>query len=76
MRIGAVHDRHLNSKSDIEKNIRDLLQSDEDAAAFWDAYIANYVTEQDLMDLAGMGFNAVRLPFNNRLISPLDEPDV
>jgi aryl-phospho-beta-D-glucosidase BglC (GH1 family) len=74
MRLNAVHKRHLNGKSDIEKNIRNLLQSDDDAADFWDAYINNYVTEQDITDLADMGFNAIRLPFNFRLVSPVDTP--
>jgi endoglucanase len=75
MRIDTVHDRHMNAMSDIEEQIQTLLGgSEEDAAEFWDAFIANHVTEQDIMDLADLGFNAIRLPFNFRLVSPLNTP--
>lgn len=74
MAIDNVHNRHLNAKSDIESNIRVLLQNDTDADEFWKTYIDNYVTEQDIQDLAAMGFNSIRLPFNYRLVSPMDTP--
>jgi endoglucanase len=75
MRIDSVHDRHMNAMSDIQEQIQTLLGgSEEDAAEFWDSFIANHVTKQDILDLANVGFNAIRLPFNFRLVSPLNTP--
>lgn len=38
----------------------------EKAAAFWQAYMDNYITETDLARIKALGFNHVRLPFSYR----------
>ena len=38
----------------------------EKAAAFWDAYMKNYLTETDMARIRALGFNHVRLPFSYR----------
>lgn len=75
--IDAFDDRHLNSDSDLENNLLRLLLGNSEALdAFWQEYRNNYVTEQDIQTFKNWGFNSVRIPFNYRLLSPQDEPDV
>lgn len=63
------------SPSSIRKMIVDLI-GQENADQFYQRYIANYVTEQDIEQIASWGFNSIRLPFNYRLLTPEDQPGV
>lgn len=74
LRLDRVHNRHLETVTSMKENIRSLLQNDDDAAAFWGALANNWITEQDILDMAEMGFNTIRLPFNYRMISPENTP--
>jgi endoglucanase len=77
LNLEQVHTRYLDSPKSIHENIVRLLDGDEDLAhQFWDLYRTNYFTKDDVREFARMGFNALRLPFNYRLLSPEDEPDV
>lgn len=75
LHLNQRHTRHFDSASQIRANIIDLI-GEEAAAEFWQAYTDNYVTRQDILDLAQAGFNSVRLPFNYRLLTPQDEPGI
>ncbi|MBN1268385.1 MAG: cellulase family glycosylhydrolase [Kiritimatiellae bacterium] len=76
LRLNDVHDRHIGSYSSIRSRIREILGSDQDAQAFWNAYNANFLTEADLAEMATDGFNTIRVPINYRLLSPAGTPGV
>ncbi|MGA2489490.1 MAG: cellulase family glycosylhydrolase [Anaerolineales bacterium] len=46
------------------------------AAAFQSQVYANFITEDDIARIAGLGFNAVRLPINARLLEEVSQPFV
>jgi hypothetical protein len=46
----------------------------EKSAAFWDAYMENYLTEKDVRRIKELGFNHVRLPFSYRHFESDAEP--
>lgn len=74
LRLNAVHGRHLGSASDIQNRIAEILPSPAAADAFWAAYQSNVVTQADIATLGSLGFNAIRIPFNYRMLSPWDSP--
>lgn len=77
LKLDKVHKQYLDSHSEIKDNILSLLGgSQEDADEFWNTFTENFFTESDVQQWAELGFNAVRLPFNYRLLSPFAEPDV
>jgi len=55
--------------------IVDLI-GQENADQFYQQYISNYVTEEDIQKIASWGVNSIRLPFNYRLLTPEDQPGV
>ncbi len=75
LKLNAVHSRHIGSASSIKTRIREIV-GDANAAAFWNTYTANFVTAQDIADMAAEGFNTIRVPLNYRLLSPEDTPGV
>ncbi|KOH45932.1 cellulase family glycosylhydrolase [Sunxiuqinia dokdonensis] len=50
----------------IEKLISDMI-GEQEAAAFWQSFRANYITEADIERIAELGFNSVRPALNSRL---------
>lgn len=70
-----LHIPGFGSPSSIRKLIVDLIGQD-NADQFYQRYINNYVTEQDIQTIASWGFNSIRLPFNYRLLTPEDQPGV
>lgn len=75
LKLNLVHNRHIGSPGSIQARIREIV-GEADADAFWAAYRAKFVTEQDIADMAAEGFNTIRVPFNYRLISPEGTPGV
>ena len=75
--LDRVHERHRSSFSDIDLRIWALLQSnDTKKAEFWSAYYTNFTRYSDLATMKSWGFNAIRLPFNYRMLSPWATPGV
>ncbi|MDZ7341690.1 MAG: cellulase family glycosylhydrolase, partial [candidate division KSB1 bacterium] len=70
-----LHVPGYGSPSSIQKMIVDLIGED-NAAAFYQVYIQNYVAAEDIQMIASWGVNSIRLPFNYRLLSPENQPDV
>ena len=56
------------SPTEIRNMITDLVGT-ENSDNFYEAYRDNFVTEEDISQLAEWGFNSVRLPFHYKLIS-------
>jgi endoglucanase len=48
------------------------LVGPEQASKFWDRYLDNYITVEDIRYLASLGFNHIRLPFNYRMFTDED----
>ena len=77
LKLNEVHSRNMNAYTDVRANIRSMLGNDDDAKLFWDTYTSNYVTGADLAEFKARGFNAIRVPFNYRLLmSVTNVPDV
>lgn len=70
-----LHIPGFGSPSSIRKQIVDLI-GEANAEQFYQRYIENYVTEQDIAQIASWGVNSVRLPFNYRLLTPENQPGV
>jgi endoglucanase len=70
-----LHIPGLGSPSSIRKMIVDLI-GQENADQFYQRYISNYVTEEDIQKIASWGVNSIRLPFNYRLLTPEDQPGI
>ncbi|MBN2011877.1 cellulase family glycosylhydrolase [candidate division KSB1 bacterium] len=70
-----MHIPGFGSPSSIRTLITELVGED-NATDFYKRYTENYVTEKDVEQLAAWGFNSIRLPFNYRMFSPEDQPDV
>ncbi len=47
-----------------------------EASAFWEQYYDAYITREDLHYIKSIGLNSVRVPFNYKLFTPEDYPDV
>ena len=77
LKLNEVHKRNMDAYTDLRANIRSMLGNDDDAKLFWDTYTSNYVAEADLAEFKARGFNAIRVPFNYRLLmSVTNVPDV
>ncbi len=63
------------SPSAIETMIQDLIGT-ANTKEFYRLYQQNYVREIDIQKIASWGFNSIRLPFNYRMLSPENQPDV
>lgn len=70
-----LHISGFGSPSSIRKQVVDVV-GEENAAAFYREYEANYVNEADIALIASWGFNSIRLPFNYRMLSPENPPGV
>jgi endoglucanase len=70
-----LHIPGYGSPSAIRTLISDLV-GEENTAAFYREYEANYVAEADIAQIAAWGLNSVRLPFNYRMLTPVDQPGV
>jgi hypothetical protein len=57
----------------IEKLVGDLI-GPENAAAFWQQFRRNYITEEDIRQIAQLGFNSVRPALNARLFLTETDP--
>lgn len=59
----------------IRQMIRELIGPAE-ARNFWQQYYDTYVTEDDIRFIKKLGLNSIRVPFNFRLFTPEDHPEV
>lgn len=46
------------------------------ALKFWKKWYDTYITQEDIQYLSNIGVNFIRVPFNYRLFSPEDHPDI
>ncbi len=60
--------RNCNSPRKINQAIRELIGNSA-TTAFWDAFLENYITEEDIKWLSEAGANIIRLPFDYRLLT-------
>lgn len=70
-----LHVPGYGSPSSIQKMIVELIGED-NAAEFYRVYTQNYVAAEDIRTIASWGVNSIRLPFNYRLLSPENQPEV
>lgn len=70
-----LHIPGFGSPTDIRNKIIDLI-GETNTEEFYRRYRANYVNENDIAQIRSWGFNSIRLPFNYRLLSPVDQPGV
>jgi len=65
-----------NTQHQLKAKITELIGND-GMQAFYDAWLANYITEKDVDSMAAWGFNSIRLPLHYDLFTPpiQDEPD-
>jgi endoglucanase len=70
-----LHIPGYGSPTVIRQMITDLI-GEQDAKEFYKRYEANYVNERDIAQIAALGYNSIRLPFNYRMLSPEDQPGV
>lgn len=59
---------NCNSPRKIDQAIRELIGNSA-TTAFWDAFLENYITEDDIKWLSEAGVNIIRLPFDYRLLT-------
>src|SRR5215468_4724066 len=64
---------HADRPRRIEQLVEDLL-GQENAKRFWAEYRKNYLTEADIEEMAGLGFNSVRPALNARLFLTETDP--
>ncbi|MCB9347988.1 MAG: hypothetical protein H6573_10830 [Lewinellaceae bacterium] len=64
--------RDCNSPRKIDQAIRELIGNSA-TTAFWDAFLAHYITEADIKWLSEVSVNIIRLPFDYRLLSHDDD---
>ncbi len=69
-----LHIPGFGSPSSIRSRIVELI-GEREAEEFYRTYVANYVTEKDIAQIAAWGFNSVRLPFHYRLLWKDDKID-
>jgi hypothetical protein len=55
--------------------VSELLGPDE-AVKFWETFRDNYITHDDIRFISSLGLNSIRVPFNYKLFTPEDHPDV
>ncbi|HEY0433972.1 MAG TPA: cellulase family glycosylhydrolase [Chitinophagaceae bacterium] len=55
----------------INETITELV-GPEESAAFWQQYLASYITAADIHYLSSIGVNSIRVPFNYRLFTDED----
>jgi endoglucanase len=60
--------RDVNSPRLINQMFSELL-GPAATAAFWDAFLNNYITHADIKYLKSLGLNHIRLPFNYRMLT-------
>lgn len=63
--------RKTNSARMIDTMLRELIGPDE-ADAFWQGFLDNYITEDDIAFIAKTGANTIRLPFHYKLFTDED----
>lgn len=61
----------VNSAHKIDEMFNQLI-GPELARKFWDRYLDHYITREDIIYIASLGYNHVRLPFNYRLLTDED----
>jgi hypothetical protein len=59
----------------IQQVIKELVGPAE-ALAFWKQYYDAYLTQEDIRYLKQIGLNSIRVPFNYKLLTPEDYPEV
>lgn len=59
----------------IEQVVKELIGPAE-ARAFWDRYRDVYITKEDISFIKALGMNVVRVPFNYKLFTPEDYPEI
>ncbi len=64
-----VHIPGFGSPTDIRNKITDLI-GDEAVERFYQAYVQNYVAEEDIRTIASWGCNSIRLPFDHQMFEP------
>ncbi|MBT8293298.1 MAG: cellulase family glycosylhydrolase, partial [Eudoraea sp.] len=60
--------RNCNSPRKIDQAIRELIGNSA-TTSFWDAFLENYITEDNIKWLSEAGANVIRLPFDYRLLT-------
>src|SRR6476661_6060937 len=60
--------RNVNSPRLIDQTLNELIGPAE-TAGFWQQYLDNYITQQDIHYLKIVGVNSIRIPFNYRLFT-------
>jgi hypothetical protein len=60
--------RNVNSPRLIDQTLNELIGPAE-TASFWNQYLDNYITQQDIHYLKMVGVNSIRIPFNYRLFT-------
>src|SRR5574341_1173311 len=59
----------------IQQVIKELVGPAE-ALAFWQQYYDNYITRDDVRYIKQLGMNSIRVPFNYKLLTPEDHPEI
>ncbi len=59
----------------IQQVIKELVGPAE-AHEFWKQYYDSYITAEDIHFLKSLGLNSIRVPFNYKLLTPEDHPEV
>lgn len=62
----CISEKRFDRPRRIEKVVEELTGK-EYAASFWQQYRRNYVKREDILQMAQLGYNSVRIPFNYRL---------
>jgi endoglucanase len=63
--------KNTNSPRLINQMLTELIGPDE-ASAFWEKWLNNYITEKDIHYIKSIGMNSIRVPFNYRLFTDED----
>ncbi len=67
--------KHATSPRKIHEVISELVGPAE-AQAFWREFRNSYITRDDIRHIKALGLNSVRVPFNHRLFSLEEAPDI
>ncbi|MGH7456174.1 MAG: cellulase family glycosylhydrolase, partial [bacterium] len=59
----------------IQQVIKELVGPAE-AVAFWQQYYNNYIMREDVRYIKQLGMNSIRVPFNYKLLTPEDYPEI
>ncbi|NCC52094.1 MAG: carbohydrate-binding protein [Spartobacteria bacterium] len=71
---GLPDGEHLDSATCIQNRILEILGGHDAAKPFWDHYYNTFLQASDIEEMATVGCNMVRLPFNYRDLSPENNP--